>query len=122
MGENYKDNFISQMATSGTLRVTVVEAKLTRDTEFFSKMDPFVVLETRQQKLKTKTMQGAGKTPKWDQIFDIDVKYIGDDMTVKVFDEDVTSSDLVGETTIKLSSLCVNGGLDEWYTIGYQGK
>jgi len=85
-------------------------------------MDPFVVIETRQQKLKTKTMQGAGKTPKWDQIFDIDVKYIGDDMKLQVFDEDVTASDLVGETTIKLSSLCVNGGLDEWYTIGYQGK
>jgi len=117
-----KDNFNSRMATSGTLRVTVVEAKLTRDTEFFSKMDPFVVIETRQQKLKTKTMQGAGKTPKWDQIFDIDVKYIGDDMKLQVFDEDVTSSDLVGETTIKLSSLCVNGGLDEWYTIGFHGK
>ena len=33
--------------------------------------------------------------PKWDQIFDIDVKYIGDDMNITVFDEDVTSSDMV---------------------------
>ena len=40
-------------------------------------------------------MQGAGKTPRWDQAFDIDVKYLGDDVNVKVFDEDVTSSDLV---------------------------
>ena len=45
-------------------------------------MDPYVTIETRMQKLKTKTMQGAGKTPKWDQMFDVDVKYIGDDMTV----------------------------------------
>ena len=59
-------------------------------------MDPYVKIETRQQNLRTKTMQGAGKTPKWDQIFDIDVKYIGDDMTLTVLDEDVTSSDKIG--------------------------
>ena len=36
------------MATSGSLRIDVIEAKLTRDTEFFSKMDPYCVLTTRQ--------------------------------------------------------------------------
>ena len=55
-------------------------------------------------------------------MFDIDVKYIGDDMKVVVYDEDVGAPDLIGETTIKLSSLCVNGGLDEWYNISYKGK
>ena len=67
-------------------------------------------------------MQGAGKTPYWGQIFDIDVKYIGDDMTLTVLDEDVTASDKVGSCQIKLSSLCVNGGLDEWFTIQHKGK
>ena len=43
-------------------------------------------------------------------------------MHLAVYDEDVTSSDKVGETNIKLSSLCVNGGLDEWYAIQYKGK
>jgi hypothetical protein len=28
-------------ATSGKLKLTVIEAKLTRDTEMFGKMDPF---------------------------------------------------------------------------------
>ena len=77
------------------MRLHVIEAKLTRDTEWFSKMDPYVVIETRHQKLKTRTLDGAGKTPKWDQVFDIDVKYIGDDMKVTVYDEDITASDLV---------------------------
>ena len=80
-------------------------------------MDPYVTIETRQQKLRTKTINGGGKTPVWNQIFDIDVKYIGDDMSLTVLDEDVTASDKVGSTQIKLSSLCVNGGLDEWFTI-----
>ena len=52
----------------------------------------------------------------------MDVKYIGDDMTMKVMDEDVTSSDLVGESTFKLSSLCIGTGIDEWFPIQYRGK
>jgi len=83
------------MATTGILRLHVIEAKMTRDTDFFSKMDPYVVIETRDQKLKTRVKQGAGKLPRWDEVFDLDVKYIGDDMKVTVLDEDLTSSDLV---------------------------
>ena len=110
------------MATSGSLRLSVIEAKLTRDTEWFSKMDPYCVIETRHQKVRTRTINEAGKTPKWNQVFDIDVKYIGDDMIVTVYDEDVTSDDLVGKTTIKLSSLCINGGLDDWFPIQFKGR
>ena len=43
------------MATSGKLRVYIIEAKLTRDTEMFGKMDPYVVINTRQQRIRTKT-------------------------------------------------------------------
>ena len=50
------------------------------------------------------------------------MKYIGDDITVTVFDEDVTTSDLVGSTTFKISALCAAGGLDEWFSIQYHGK
>ena len=31
-------------------------------------MDPYVVIETRQQKFRTVTKQGAGKTPVWNQV------------------------------------------------------
>jgi Ca2+-dependent lipid-binding protein len=110
------------MATSGILRLTIIEAKLTRDTEFFSKMDPFVKISMRDQNYKTKVLQGGGKLPKWNETFDLDVKYVGDDMHVEVRDEDVTASDLIGECTIKLSSLCINGGLDDWFDIQYKGK
>ena len=80
-------------------------------------MDPFCIIEYRQERHKTQVKNNAGKTPRWDQMFDIDVKYIGDDMYVKVFDEDVTDNDAVGAAQIKCSSLCVPGGLDEWFTI-----
>mmetsp|Transcript_37276 Transcript_37276/g.49033 ORF Transcript_37276/g.49033 Transcript_37276/m.49033 type:complete len:131 (-) Transcript_37276:581-973(-) len=110
------------MATSGKLSMTVIEAKLTRDTDFWTKMDPWVQIEMRNFKARTKTKQSAGKTPKWDETFNIDVKYIGDDMKLTVMDEDVVSHDKVAETTIKVSSLCMNGGIDEWFPVYHKGK
>ena len=50
------------------------------------------------------------------------MKYIGDDMTVKVMDDDIGADDKVGASKIKLSSFCINGGFDEWYEIYYKGE
>ena len=43
------------MATSGTLKIMILEARLTRDTEMFGKMDPYVIIETRMQRIRTAT-------------------------------------------------------------------
>ena len=110
------------MATSGKLSLTIIEGKFTRDTDFWTKMDPWVQIQLRDYKARTATKQNAGKTPKWNETFNIDVKYIGDDMTLTVMDEDVVGNDLVASTTIKVSSLCMNGGIDEWFPVQYKGK
>ena len=39
-----------------------------------------------------------------------------------VFDECFSSDDVIGEANIKLSALCANGGIDEWWAIQYKGK
>lgn len=103
--------------TSGKLRLHIIDAKLTRDTETFGKMDPYVIINTREQRIRTRTAQDQGKTPKWNEVMEIDVKYIGDDLHLQVFDEDVTCSDIIGENNIKLSSFCVGNGIDEWFEI-----
>lgn len=103
---------------TGKLSVKVVEARLTRDTEMFGDMDPYILIESRMQRIRTKTCSDGGKNPKWpDEEFVIDVKYVGDDMAVHVMDENVTDSDSIGKATVKLSALCCDGGLDEWYAI-----
>ena len=56
---------------SGQLSITICEAKLTRDTELFSKMDPFVVMKFKDQTHKTKVKDEAGKRPVWNQNFKI---------------------------------------------------
>ena len=110
------------MATSGKLLLTMVEARLERDTEMIGKMDPYVVISQRMEKFRTKTQDGAGKNPVWDEIVTLDVKYIGDDLTIWVKDEEICEDELIGETTCKLSSLCVEGGIDDWWQLTYKGK
>jgi len=34
----------------------------------------------------------------------------------------VFDSDFVGEASIKWSSLCMNGGMDDWFDLLYRGK
>lgn len=109
-------------ATSGKLRLTVLQAKLTRDTETFGKMDPYCVITYRQEKHKTQTKNNAGKTPVWNQTFDLDIKYIGDDIEITVLDEDITESDTIGFCNFKPSTLSVPGGITEWFDLQYRGK
>ena len=111
------------MATSGVLKLHVIMARLTHDTELFGKMDPYVVINMRMQRFRTKTAKKGGKEPHWDnEVFELDVKYVGDDMHVEVFDQVLGKDDLIGESTIKISALALNGGLDEWFDIQFKGK
>ena len=50
------------------------------------------------------------------------MKYIGDDLHLEVFDEDVGADDKIGEASFKLSALCANNGIDEWFSVAYKGR
>lgn len=48
---------------------------------------------------------------------------MGDDLFIDVRDEDLTSSDNIGESMIKLSSLIIGDkGINEWFELQYKGK
>lgn len=58
---------------------------------------------------------------------------MNDDITLRIMDEDVTSDDFVsneysqfiyqvGMAVIKVSALCINGGVRDWFTINYKNK
>lgn len=57
---------------SKMLLITVIEAKLTHDTEFFGKMDPYVKISSEHLGLQTRIHENGGKKPFWDQTFTID--------------------------------------------------
>ena len=43
-------------------------------------------------------------------------------MIIQVFDKCMEGDDKVGETSIKASSLCTVGGIDEWFPVHYKGE
>ena len=109
--------------TSGMLTLNVHEARLTRDTDTFGTMDPYCKINARMQEFKTKTASDGGVSPSWQEVFEIDVKYIGDDITFEVYTANTVSSDeLIGQFRLKISALCVNKGVDDWWHINYKDK
>jgi hypothetical protein len=43
-------------------------------------------------------------------------------MTLRCWDQDMTTSDAVGFTKIKMSSLIINCGIEDWFTIMFDNK
>ena len=90
-----------------SVKVYLVEAKLTHDTELWGKMDPYVELSYKEQWWKSGCIKSAGLEPKWynlpNQFMVIDYPVKDEEITLKVFDKDPCKNDLVGEckTTIQ---------------------
>ena len=57
----------------GILSLNVIEAELTRDTETFGKMDPFVKFKYGELEFRTTEKSNAGKKPIWNETFQINV-------------------------------------------------
>lgn len=110
------------MATAGILKVTVVEARVEKDQNTFGDMDPYVEIEHRMERFKTKVSKDGGKEPKFNETFEYNVKYIGDDFTMRLMNKNsMLNDDLMGEATIKVSSLCLPG-CDDWWVVTVKGK
>jgi Ca2+-dependent lipid-binding protein len=111
------------MATSGTLKICVVEARLTKDSGTFTTQDPYVMFENRYDRFKTKVAQDGGKEPQFNEDFEMDVKYVGDDFKMRIYAKNsIMSDDLLGEAEIKTSGLCMAGGIDDWWKVGIKGE
>ena len=106
----------------GILTVWPLEGKLTRDTEVFGSMSPYITFTFEGKKYKTKVHDSGGKTPKWSDEFVFEITDHNQDMTMRVWDQDLTTSDAVGFTKIKMSSLMINLGVESWFTIMFDNK
>jgi hypothetical protein len=49
------------------------------------------------------------------EVVTFDIKYIGDDIRLSVWDDDPGKDDLIGSADIKVSAMTIGAGLDEWY-------
>ena len=103
------------------MKLYLIEAQLTHDTELFGKMDPYCLFTYKKWQWQSACISSAGKHPKWcaipDQFIEIDDP--DHPIDLKVFDKDLLKSDLVGEAQFKISELKLRNGLVE---IFYHGK
>ena len=60
------------------LKITIVEAFLTRDTEIFGEMDSYVVMTFGGQVMKTDVHDESGKHPVWNKTFEINYSSTSD--------------------------------------------
>lgn len=96
-------------------------ARLTRDTETFGKMDPYVKFKMGGKTKKTKTHNSGGKNPNWNDTISMDVKG-ATDITITVYDEDTFTDDKVGTITLNINDIRNKGIMKEWITLVYKGK
>jgi len=85
-------------------------------------MDPYCTITFKNNKYKTKVCDKAGKKPKWTDEFTLEVESPTDEMTLRCWDQDLTTSDAIGFTKIKMSSLMINCGIEDWFTIMFDNK
>lgn len=108
----------------GILTITLVEAKFTRSTDLIRKMDPYVEFACREFEWKSETDGNGHKKPKWEgQSFDIEVKYLGDDLKWVARDHDKIGSDeSIGDGESKLSAFVCYEDWDEWFAVEHKGR
>ena len=113
---------MDEEGSPGILSVTVDEVKLTRDTEMVGAMSPYCTLTHKKKKLKTKVRSNAGKHAKFGDTFTFDLENSGEEIFVRVWDQDLMSSDAVGFVKVKVSSLMINGGTTDAFTLYYENN
>lgn len=84
------------------LDIRIDKAVLLRDTELIGKMDPFVEMVLGAHSKRTTVKDNAGKNPVWIELYTLPVMNQLEPLKLTVFDEDVTTNDLVGDALLDL--------------------
>ena len=101
----------------GTLIVRPLSAKLTYNTEWFARMDPYAVCTIGGTINKTATSWNTGKNPSWQDTLNFRVN--GDPlMHVAVYDKDnVTRDDYIGEGVVSLLQIYNTRNSNQWINL-----
>ncbi|TKY65561.1 C2 domain-containing protein [Spatholobus suberectus] len=95
----------------GTLEVILISAKDLHDSDFFGKMDPYVILSYRTQEHRSSVAKGAGSKPQWNESFLFTVSDSVSELNLRLMDQDLlTSDDFLGEAKIDLEPVFAAAG------------
>ncbi len=97
------------------LHLTIVKGNIMRDTEEFSKMDPFIVVTYNGEKFKTNTCNEGGMTPIWNHLLKIPIiDPKKDSIHIECLEEDITTDDYIGSADVPIKQI--------WNQTGVKGK
>ena len=119
-GQVWIDVFIVPINQAPVLNIAPLRAELTRDTDTFGKMDPFVKLNINGNVFVTAISPKGGKTPKWNDSFLVPLVGNGNGM-FSVWDLDGVTSDVVGDVEFNLFALEKSGSNVD-LKLQYHGK
>jgi len=107
---------------SGSLIVRPISAKLERDLEALTTMDPYVIVKIGNQEIKTNYCVDGGKAPHWDEQLNFVVS--GEDMAyIGVWDKRSLRSDQeIGSVHFPLYKLYENKRYEDWIEILCNGQ
>ncbi|RLN11586.1 calcium-binding protein [Panicum miliaceum] len=92
------------------LEVRVTGCRKLRDTEFFTRQDPYVVLEYATTKLRTRTCTDGGRNPTFDEKFHIPLIEGLRELNVVVWNSNtLTHDDFIGSGRVYLHKVLTNG-------------
>ena len=75
-------------------------AVLAEDHDWFGKSDPYCIIHIGGKKFQTKPHNGAGKYPKWSEVFTFDGN--ANELKVQVYDDDIGKDDYYAEGRLNL--------------------
>lgn len=84
-------------------------------------MDPYCVVAAQGEEFRTKTHSKGHLTPSWNEKFPIKITDLKGDIKITVFEEDTLTSDLIGDTTFRVTDL-LGTDVDKWFDIYYAKK
>ncbi|CAN6216206.1 unnamed protein product [Urochloa humidicola] len=92
------------------LEVRITGCRKLRDTEFFTRQDPYVVLEYATTKLRTRTCTDGGRNPTFDEKFHIPLIEGLRELNVVVWNSNtLTHDDFIGSGRVYLHKVLANG-------------
>jgi len=102
---------------AGILTLKIVEGKLTRNTELFGNMDPFIQIEYRDQKFRTKVNDGGGLNPTWNETFIIPIVSVEELLIIVCKDKDLLIDDFIGKIEVEVQELCAKEIKRKWVSL-----
>jgi len=107
---------------SGTLVFKPIEAKLTHDTDLFTKMNPYLQVILGEKKVPGEVSVHGGKYPKWETSITIHRNY-EKICYIEVKDkEKFLSDEIIGVGQIDLEALKEGDNPPQWHSLYYKQK